>query len=262
MRAAATSVLTVTVLVPVFFRFRVRPGTTSVTVFSLATTATPSMVSLASAAGVRSVRLLASAVRSALPAPALSLMALAVPDFSCEMDRYWLSPEAIRVDCTPRLRPAFSILVRIEVRVSSASTWISSDFFLSPTPTSSVRVPAPKVLVLETAVSAIHLLAVASCCTSMAWLPVAAALVLVTVRISSVPLLVALTKRASNAVEALSALSEVLSRSNADLTVPTADSCIFALDCCRFSALSAGLRSAATRLATMPEMSSPEPMPP
>jgi len=77
----------VTVLSPSFFRFRVRPGTTSVTVFSLLTTATPSMVSLASVAGVRSLRLSASAVSLALAGSAVSLIALAVPDLPWEIDR-------------------------------------------------------------------------------------------------------------------------------------------------------------------------------
>jgi len=163
---------------------------------------------------------------------------------------------------TPEARPAFSIFVRIELSVSSASTLMFSVFCLSPTPTVSVRVPAPNVSVFGIGVSEISLCAVASFSTLTRCVPAAAELVPDTVKISSVPDLLAVNVRASNAVLAFSAFSAVFSVSNADLTVPIAESCILALDCCRFSALSAGLRSAATRLLTMPEISSPEPMPP
>ncbi len=159
------------------------------------------------------------------------------------------------------------------VSVSPSSTSTFMVLALSPTPTVSVKVPAANVSVFGTEVSAISLCAVASEVTLTTCVPLeAAALVVPTsysatdaVRISSVPLsppLLAVTVRVSNAVVAFSAVSAVFSLSKAEVMVPIDDSCILALDCCRFSALSAGLRSAATSWLTMLEISSPEPMPP
>ncbi|KAG1251259.1 hypothetical protein G6F68_012366 [Rhizopus microsporus] len=145
---------------------------------------------------------------------------------------------------------------------------------LSPTPTVSVKVPAPKVSVFGNEVSAISLCAVARDVTSTWCVPFDAAALVVprsysatdAVSTSSVlagcALPLAVTVRVSKAVVAFSAVSAVFSLSKAEVTVPIDDSCILALDCCRFSALSAGLRSAATSWLTMLEISSPEPMPP
>ncbi|MNI48064.1 hypothetical protein D3C73_1026090 [compost metagenome] len=176
--------------------------------------------------------------------------------------------------CTPSLRPAASILLRTVVSVSPSSTCTFIVLALSPTPTVSVKVPAPKVSVLGTEVSAISLCADARFFTSILWVPLDAAALLVprsysatnAVSTSSAllgpALPVALTVRVSKAVVAFNAVRAVFSLSKAEVTVPSDDSCILVLDCCRFSALSAGLRSAATSWLTMLEMSSPEPMPP
>ncbi len=163
LRLAATSLDTLTVLVPLAFRSRVRPGTASVILLLLAVTVRPSILIRASVAATRSTMLSARFCRSVPPSLKASEMALAAPGLSEATDRNRPSLEVITLACTPLLRAASLIALRTSTSREPSAMVMSS---VSP-PTVNVSLPAPKVCSAVTGWLAVHLLALARSRTSM-----------------------------------------------------------------------------------------------